>query len=288
MVMARQFSSPTHTLEHFQAIPSQLRAEPFLKWAGSKKRLLPAYDALFPQHFDGYLEPFLGGGAPFLYLASIGRLRRSILSDINSELIHLYRVLRDDVERLIAELETYPYEAEFYSAVRAKEPQELPDVERAARMMYLNRTCFNGLYRVNRSGHFNVPIGRYDNPVICNAQNLRNVSRLLQGVELQRWGFETTLEVARPGDFVFLDPPSQPIGPVSDDEFEEEAFDPADDQRLFELFRDLDERGCLVMLAQKVSPAVRQRYAGYDMRDVRLPGPRKERSRTGELVIRNY
>ncbi|MFT7626275.1 MAG: DNA adenine methylase, partial [Myxococcota bacterium] len=207
MATARHYSAPSPAMDHFQSIPVAQRAEPFVKWAGGKKKLLHAYDTLFPAHFENYHEPFLGGGAVFLFLAHVGRIERAILSDANEELIHLYRTVRDDTERLVAELETYPYERDFYYRLRALEPKRLDPIRRAARMLYLNRTCFNGLYRVNSKGQFNVPIGRYDNPVICNGPNLRNISHLLQGRELQAWGYETVLDVARPGDFVYMDPP---------------------------------------------------------------------------------
>ena len=275
-------------MEQFQSIPTHLRAEPFVKWAGGKKRLLPAFDSLLPARFESYIEPFLGGGAMFIYLASIGRISSGVLSDVNGELIHLYRSVRDDAERLIAELETYTYDNDFYYALRSKDPHELSDIARAARMLYLNRTCFNGLYRVNRQGQFNVPIGRYESPVICNAPVLRNVSRLLQGMELQRWGFETTIELARPGDFIYLDPPSGSLVAVGEDDLEEVIFNSADDERLFDLYQALHKRGCKVLMSHKATPAVRQRYVRFEIRDLRIAGVKRERGRTGDIAIRNY
>ena len=279
-------------MDYFQSIPPESRAEPFVKWAGGKKRLLGAYDSLFPSHFETYHEPFLGGGAVFLFLAHVGRIERALLSDINAELMHLYRVVRDDVERLIVELDKYPYEKDFYYELRSRDPLRLDPVCRAARMLYLNRTCFNGLYRVNQHGQFNVPIGRYDSPVICNAPNLRNVSRLLQGVELQRWSYETVLDVARPGDFVYLDPPYESLSAVDNRSRAEERFDDTMQGKLFEIFRVLDRRGCLVMLSNASTPLTRQLYHAFDLREVQVPrgGSRKRsrRSRRTELVIRNY
>ena len=274
-------------MDHFQSIPREQRAEPFVKWQGGKKRLLPAYDALFPSHFEMYHEPFLGGGAVFLYLRHVGRVDRALLSDLNGELIHLYRIIRDEVEALILELEQYPYEKEFYYAVRDKLPEDLDPVKQAARMLYLNRTCFNGLYRVNKQGKFNVPIGRYDTPVVCNASNLRNVSRLLQGVELQRWGYETIVDMARPGDFVYLDPPYQPLTVAGTGD--PEAFNESQQGKLHEIFRLLDRRGCLVMLSNSATREVRHLYRSWDMKEIAAHrGAAKRRGRHVELVIRNY
>ena len=291
MASLRHYSAPSPAMDHFQSIPPERRAEPFVKWAGGKKRMLGAFDSLFPSHFGTYHEPFLGGGAVFLYLAHVGRIQNSLLSDSNEELMHLYRVIRDDAEHLIAELAQYPYEKDFYYATRALNPQELAPVERAARMLYLNRTCFNGLYRVNRKGQFNVPIGRYERPTICNASNLRNVSALLQGVELQAWDFGAVLDVARPGDFVYLDPPYQPISAVQTSGSSQESFSDSQHGKLFEIFRVLDRRGCMVMLSTASTPLIRQLYSRrYDVRSVQYPrnASRRTGRRQSELVIRNY
>lgn len=292
MAYLRHYSASSPAMEHYGSIPRERRAEPFVKWAGGKKRLLPALDPLFPAHFEAYHEPFLGGGAVYFFLKHVGRVRQAILSDVNEELIRLYRVIRDDVERLVAELRTYPYEAEFYYALRERSPEALSSVARAARMLYLNRTCYNGLYRVNSRGRFNVPIGRYERPVICNETNLRNVHRTLQGAELQRWSFETVLEVSQPGDFVYLDPPRLPLGvPAWAAQRGSELFKPTDEGRLFEVFRLLDKRGCLVMLSRVNSAQTRQAYQAFDIREINRPRNGQSagrRRRTRELVIRNF
>lgn len=280
-------------MDHFQSIPRDQRAEPFVKWAGGKSRFLGAYDSLLPSHFETYHEPFMGGASVFFFLRHIGRTERAILSDINPELVHLYRTVRDDVERLIAELMTYRYDREFYYAVRSLSPAKMSPVARAARMLYLNRTCFNGLYRTNRAGQFNVPIGRYDNPVICNASNLRNVHRVLQGTEIQRWSYETVLEVAQPGDFLYMDPPFEPVSAsAAPPSGVEEVFNESHQGRLYEIFRLLDRRGCLVMLSTTSTNISRQLYSGFDIRE--LQGHRAgrrgggRRGRPAELVVRNY
>ena len=291
--LLRHYSPPAFAYDRYDAIPRELRAEPFVKWAGSKKRHLSAFDPLFPAHFEAYHEPFVGGGSAFLYLAQVGRIEKGILSDLNAELIHLYRVIRDDVEALIATLDQYQYETNFYYRIRSLDPSKMSPINRAARMLFLNRTCFNGLYRVNSSGKFNVPFGRYTNPIICNAANLRHVHRLLQGVELQRWTYETVLEVANSGDFVYLDPPSQVLASSARfTDYSPEAFTDNHMGRLREVFDILDQRGCLVMLSNPNVALNRQLFDGYDIREVTSPrAVRRDGRRRGrrvELVIRNF
>ena len=149
---------------------------PFLKWAGGKTRLLPELVRRLPSAFAAYHEPFLGSAALFFALHRQVRLGRACLSDLNPELIETYRAIRDQVETVIALLVGYPYDREFYYALRAQDPGSLDLPSRAARTLYLNKTGYNGLYRVNRRGQFNVPFGRHKSPTICDARNLRAVS----------------------------------------------------------------------------------------------------------------
>ncbi len=153
-------------------------ATPFLKWAGGKTQLLPELLKYIPSHFDTYIEPFVGGGALFFELQP----SKAILADSNPELINCYRVVRDKVEELIPALSTYPYSQEFYYQLRQEHPEDA--VLQAARTIYLNRTCYNGLYRVNKKGQFNVPFGRYKNPIICDKDKLRAASYVLQRADL--------------------------------------------------------------------------------------------------------
>ncbi len=287
------YSASAPSLDVFQSIPPRDRAEPFVKWSGGKKRLLAAFDPLFPAHFESYHEPFLGGGAVFLFLRSVGRVRRGVLSDSNGELVHLWRTVRDDVDRLIVALERLPYDRDVYYSVREQDPAELEPVARAVRTLYLNRTCFNGLYRINQSGRFNVPFGRYDNPVVCNGLNLRNVSRLLQGIEIQRWSFDVVADLARPGDFVYLDPPHHPVIVASEGEgTNDEGFDARDHARLRDVYRQLDQRGALLMLSIPPLPGLRELYRGFAVSEVtstRATGAgANRRTRGTDLVIRNF
>jgi DNA adenine methylase len=236
--------------------------EPFLKWAGGKRQLLEQFERHFPPPgtYGVYHEPFLGGGAVFFHL----RPARAVLSDLNSELVEAYQVVRDDVEEVIRRLRGYRNEEAFYYEMRGRDPQTLTPSERVARMLYLNRTCFNGLYRLNSSGRFNVPFGRYRLPRICRTANLRASSRALAGVELRVQPFEAVLECAQPGDFVYLDPPYQPLSrTASFTAYTRESFDEADQRRLAEVYRELDARGCRLMLSNSHTELVHELYRGF-------------------------
>ncbi len=274
---------------------------PFVKWAGGKGQLLAQFEALFPADFDGYIEPFAGGGAVFFHLYNHGRLNgRATLSDSCWELMNCYRVIRDEVEALIAQLkrhELHRLSEEYFYEVRSWDRR--PDfarrsaVERAARTIFLNRTCYNGLYRVNSRGQFNVPHGRYRNPVVCDEANLRAVSRALQGVELRDEGFERCVEWARPGDFVYLDPPYHPLSSTASfTAYTHDSFGPQDQERLAAVFRRLDARGCRVMLSNSRTPFVCELYAGYRQKIVTARRPINSRAsgrgEIEEIVVLNW
>src|SRR5262245_53364702 len=191
-------------------MPPRNRSElprPFLKWAGGKTQLLGQFEALYPPRVwvKRYLEPFLGSAAVFFHLRSRSPMKRVILSDSNAELIDVYVTVRDDLPTLIRLLEKLKraHGREHYYRVRAQDPALLTPSERASRTIYPNTTCFNGLYRVNSRGEFNVPIGRYRNPLILDSENLTAVSVALAGVTLRRSHFRETLRYARAGDFIY-------------------------------------------------------------------------------------
>ena len=252
---------------------------PFVKWAGGKGQLLPQFQPYFPTRFERYIEPFVGGGAVFFHLYNQGHLpeKEVILIDHVEELINGYRVVQSQVEALIEELERHePHklDADYYYRVRAwdRRPEygQRSDVERAARFLFLNRTCYNGLYRVNRKGQFNVPFGRHNNPRVCNAGNLRAASLALQGATLESGDFGRCLEWAGPGDLVYLDPPYHPLSDTSSfTSYTPAAFGAEDQRRLADLFRELDGQGCQVMLSNSCTPLIRELYKGYTQIEVR-------------------
>ena len=247
-------------------------ARPFVKWAGGKTQILSALRDAAPHEVATYFEPFAGGGALFFALASdeLRRPRRAVLNDLNPELMVAFRIVRDDPERLIEQLDILERrylaadpEARkaLYYAVREEQP-EAP-VEAAARMMFLNKTCFNGLYRVNRRGRFNVPHGRYRRPKILDVSTLLAASAALKDVELLCVDFEQACEEAAPGDLVYLDPPFYPLSATSSfTAYTEEAFGREDQLRLKWLIDDLTARGVDVMLSNSPHPWVVGLYEG--------------------------
>ena len=264
-------------------------ARPFLKWVGGKGRVLPQLLPLLPGHFAGYHEPFIGGGAMFFSLQP----DKAALWDINEELIYCYLMIRDHVDDLIAALRLHRYEKEYYYALRATNPVELSPVQRAARTICLNRTGFNGLYRVNRAGTFNVPFGRHTNPTICDAPNLRLCSRALRGVDLDSRDFQELTTSAKRGDFVYFDPPYVPRSPTSAfTSYSPGGFNLPDQERLASLFTTLASRGVKVMLSNSDVPLVHELYDGFQIdivmasRNVNARADRRGAVR--EVVVRSY
>ncbi|MBW4654119.1 MAG: DNA adenine methylase [Kaiparowitsia implicata GSE-PSE-MK54-09C] len=263
---------------------------PFLKWAGGKGRLISQYHPYFPQSFERYHEPFLGGGAIFFHLLP----ERSRLTDINPELVNVFCTVRDAPERLIALLKGHAarHSKDYYYQMRASVP--IDRVERAARLIYLNRTCFNGLYRENSRGQFNVPMGRYKQPLICNADLLRSVGRSLRYSEIQVAPFDAVLDQARDRrDFVYFDPPYYPISDTSKfTAYSRHAFAEADQIHLRDVFGALAQRGVQVMLSNSDCEFIRTLYAGFcittvsAMRAINSKGDR--RGKITEVLITSY
>ncbi|GBD37426.1 Modification methylase DpnIIA [bacterium HR36] len=240
----------------------QVLPRPFLKWAGGKTQLVEALRQRIPRPLATYHEPFLGSGALFFHLYREGFLRQAVLSDINAELMDTYRAIRDHVEAVVALLAHYPYDRDFYYRIREQDPRSLSLPERAARMIYLNKTGYNGLYRVNRQGKFNVPFGRHKKPCYCDPENLRAVSQALQQVELYCASFETVLERAQPGDFVYFDPPYVPVSRTAHfTSYHSAGFGHQEQERLRDIVLTLTQRGVRVMLSNSDTPFVRNLYA---------------------------
>jgi DNA adenine methylase len=241
--------------------------KPFLKWAGGKTQILPELLSRLPRCFAGYHEPFVGGGALFFALARIGRLAAGVtLSDVNPALIDAYAGVRDHVGEVIAILGARRNDADEFYRVRAQDPAALPAAERAARIVYLNRTCFNGLYRENRSGRFNVPFGRYKAPRICDEAVLRAASAALRGVDLAPRPFEAVLERARPGDLAYFDPPYDPVSATASfTAYARGGFGAVDQERLRDVARELAGRGVHVLLSNSATPLIRGLYGDADV-----------------------
>jgi len=230
---------------------SLLKAKPILKWAGGKGRLLPQYEPLFPERIGTFFEPFLGSAAVFFHLWNKGRVPKAVLYDLNKHLIATYRAVKNQPEMVIERLRRHAKahcRQYYYEVVRPANPKGL--VDQAARVIYLNKTCFNGLWRVNSKGQFNVPMGSYKNPRICNAEAIRAASEALQHARLKPGPYEAVLVDAQASDFVYLDPPYHPISDTSRfTSYTARDFGREQQQALAQHFCSLDEKGCLVMLS---------------------------------------
>lgn len=247
--------------------PPALAVAPVLKWAGGKRRLLEQFRAHFPNQFGDYHEPFVGGGAVFFWLHKRGLLldKAVFLNDINPELVNLYSVLRSDCERLIEELTKHKklHGEEYYYQVRAQKLRS--PLKRAARLVYLNRTCFNGLYRVNSKGEFNVPMGRYKDPNICEEEKLRAAALALNGVHLSEGSYLSCVERAKPGDLVYFDPPYIPLNATAYfTSYTKENFSLRDQEQLAETFAQLARRGVKVLLSNSDTSEVRNLYKEFE------------------------
>jgi DNA adenine methylase len=262
------------------------RPRPFVKWAGGKRQLLEQLRPRFPAKFGRYFEPFAGGAAVFF---ALGRTD-AVLADLNAELMNVYGAVRDDVEGVISELRKYRHGAVHYYRAREADPRGMTAAQRAARTIYLNRTGYNGLYRVNRSGKFNVPMGRYTNPTLCDAENLRSCARALAGVEVRVEDFAASASRAREGDFVYFDPPYVPVSETAAfTSYVPGGFGADEQKRLAALFARLAARGIHVVLSNSDTLAVRKLYAGFRIDKVLAPrfinSRGSARGSVGEVVV---
>lgn len=246
--------------------------KPFLKWAGGKRALLPELLSRVPENFDNYLEPFLGGGALFFELKRLGKLdnKKVYLFDKNKELINTYKIVQNQPKELLKLLKNYKekHSHDFYYETRAMDREDnfadLNPVARAARFIYLNKTCFNGLYRVNSKGYHNVPLGSYKNPNIYD-ENIINLAHIaLQGANIEVADFSKTLEYANLNDFVYFDPPYYPINATSSfTSYHQDIFLDDEQKRLFGVFRELDKKGVYVMESNSSAKFIDNLYEDY-------------------------
>ena len=267
-------------------------ARPFLKWVGGKGQLLAQMQPMLPPKYGRYFEPFVGGAALFFHL----RPSRATLTDVNPELVDCYVAVQKHVEDVIRALQQHEHDETHFYAVRAQDRSTLSLAERAARTIYLNKTGYNGLYRVNRAGRFNVPFGRYDNPGYRQPEalaNLRACARALKGVDIRVRDFGDVAGHARKGDFVYFDPPYVPVSSTSDfTSYIPGGFGLAEQERLADVFARLAKKGVHVVLSNSDTPAVRELYGRFRidrvlaMRSVnsKVSG----RGKVGEVVVRSF
>jgi len=274
---------------------SPSEATPFLKWVGGKAKLRHALNGLMPSGVElmRHVEPFVGGGALFFARAP----QRALLCDINRDLISTYESVRDEPNAVLTHLTklgTGHGESGYYDVrQRFNARDHKTKAERAAHFIYLNKTCFNGLYRVNRKGEFNVPMGRYAKPNIADADTLHTASAALKSADLRCAPFETLLSEVRPGDFVYMDPPYEPVSRTANfTAYAQDGFAQADQTRLRDVYRELDRRGAKLMLSNSDVPFIRDLYRGFQIDVVMAPRAvscdAKNRGPVAEVVVRNY
>jgi DNA adenine methylase len=269
---------------------------PVLKWTGGKRQLLGVLKSLLPATVTAYCEPFVGGGALLFDLQP----EIAYVNDINGELIRVYEVIKNNVEDLIGILKTFEYEAGFYYSIRDWDRDQnkylsLPDIVKAARIIYLNKTCYNGLYRVNRAGEFNTPFGHYRNPTIANAPVLRAVSEYLNtaNVYLSSLDYADVLQILPKGAFVYLDPPYDPVSGTSNfTGYAIGGFNRNEQIRLREHCDDLHRRGVYFMLSNSATHFIKEQYAAYHITIVKakraVNSVAAKRGEIDEAVVRNY
>ncbi len=265
--------------------PKDNYVTPILKWAGGKTQLLPEIIARMPESYNKYIEPFIGGGALFFRLNA----DKAVIADSNPELVNMYRVIAQHGDQVIEALKDYRNEEDMFYEVRAKDWTKCDAIEAAARMIYLNHTCFNGLYRLNRKGQFNTPFGRYKNPTICNAEKIKAAASVLKNAEIVCGDYLDVLKkYAKKGDFIFLDPPYVPISEYADfKRYTKEQFYESDQRNLAEEVHRLVGIGCKAMLTNSNHPLVHELYGRYkiDIIQTKRNINRNGDKRNGEDVI---
>ena len=279
---------------------STVTPKPFVKWAGGKRQLIPILNENLPKSFGTYFEPFLGGGALLFHILTERNGQRCSISDLNSDLVLAYTTIRNKIDGLVSSLKNHEknYQKDskaYYYSIRESNPRS--EIEKTSRLLFLNRTCFNGLYRVNSKGKFNVPLGRYTNPNIVNEENLRSVSEILQSskVSIRCRDFEAVLRDAKKGDLVYFDPPYQPVSDTANfTSYTNKDFTIDDLERLGELCNKLDSKGCSVLLSNSNSKQVADIFSSKPWKVSKIQANRSinsnSKKRTGhyELLIKNY
>jgi DNA adenine methylase len=266
---------------------------PILKWAGGKRQLLEAITQNKPSSFNRYFEPFIGGGAVFFNLQHHG----SYISDTNEALINLYTVIQNKARALIEDLKTHENTQAYFLRIRAadRDPEYCTwsDVQKASRFIYLNKTCFNGLYRVNRLGQFNVPYGHYSNPRIVDEENILSCSQYLADTVIRCADFSAILEEAQQDDFIYCDPPYIPLNPSSSfTAYTKEGFGLEQQYALRAVCESLHQRGAKFLLSNSDTPLIHELYSGYEIHTVfasrAINATGSKRGKVSEVLIKNY
>lgn len=271
--------------------------QPFLKWAGGKRQLLPEIRKYVPQKYNTYYEAFVGAGAVLFDLQP----KKAVINDINGELVNVYNVIKNNVEELIEDLKTHKNESEYFYSIRDLDRQsvykDLSPVKKASRIIFLNKTCYNGLFRVNSHGQFNVPFGKYKNPEIVNENVLRAVHTYLNenDVIILNEDFSSAVSTAKKGDFVYFDPPYDPVSDTSSfTGYSLDGFNREDQLRLRDLCVSLDSKGVKFLLSNSATDFIIEKYEEKGFIIERVSATRNinsiatKRGKIDEVLVRNY
>lgn len=272
-----------------------LLVQPFLKWAGGKRQLLPELNKYIPLKYKTYYEPFVGAGALLFDLQP----KKAVINDVNSELINCYNIIKDSLDELIEDLKKHQNIPEYYYEIREldrkPEFQQLTQVERASRIIYLNKTCFNGLFRVNSQGQYNVPFGNYKNPKILDEVVLKAVHNFLNSsnITITNGDFEEVVRGAKKGDFIYFDPPYDPVSDSSSfTGYSLDGFSRDEQRRLKDVFDRLNKKGCFVLLSNSATDFIKDLYKDYRIeivsasRNINADG--LKRGKVDEVLVMNY
>lgn len=277
-----------------KAVKNKL-AQPFLKWAGGKRQLLPEIRQYVPKKINTYYEPFIGAGAVLFDIQP----KKAVINDINIELVNVYEMIKNHADELIEDLRKHENDKDYFYEIRdldrKPEYKNLSPIERASRIIYLNKTCFNGLFRVNSQGQFNVPFGKYKNPQIVNEVVVRAVHNYLSSndVQIMNEDFEVVVENAKKGDFVYFDPPYDPVSDTSSfTGYSLDGFNKDDQRRLKYLFVELDKKGVNVMLSNSATDFIKELYEGFNIQIVsasrNINSKASGRGKIDEVLVMNY
>ena len=266
-------------------------AEPVVKWAGGKRQILAHIRRRLPKKIATYYEPFIGGGAVYFALANRKVFENAVISDVNQELVDTYLLLADGrVDELVKVLSTYQNNQEFFNQLRAQNPTEMTQVLRVARFLFLNKTGFNGLYRVNGSGGFNVPFGHYANPNFCDTSRFKEAARALRGTTIKCLDFESVVADAKPGDTIYFDPPYLPKSDTANfTAYTDSGFGIQEHTRLARVFKEKAEAGVSILLSNSDTKIARELYRGFRISRIQavrsINSNGEKRGPIGELLI---
>jgi DNA adenine methylase len=276
-------------MDKSSATNGEIALKPFMKWAGGKRQLLPQLKENAPPKYGTFFEPFVGGGALFFAIQP----SRAVIGDVNEELINAYTEIRDNPLGLLHLLSDFKNEESFYYETRSLDPTKMTSVEKAARTIYMNKTCFNGLYRVNKSGKFNVPFGRYKNPRYADSNLLNAISNYLKGVEIVLGDFSWVLKKAKKGDFIYFDPPYHPLNETSHfTSYTKYGFGRDEQVILRDTFKELSDRGVCCLLSNSYCDFILDLYEDFAINTVManrsINSKAEGRGKIKEVLVRNY